>query len=274
MKRLLGLLLILLIIMAGMSVASAEKLYVYADGKYYSSAYYSMDVPDGYSLPLPTVTDENGNKVSVTWKITWQAKGQGNPNSTSFQLVNGTKLKCTWPYGSCEVTATAKSGATIRINASGYRLATKFQFYESTYTVKEGHTQQVELQILESGYMLGPITWKVGDTSVISFVESDPRTGRPTVTALKPGSSTLKATLMNGKSATCTINVLSVRMPGDVNESGSVTLSDGEQLMWYIAGEPYTVNKINSDVNADGALDLKDVLLIFQYDAGWDVTLK
>lgn len=252
---------------------AAETLYVYADGKYYPHCYYSMNVAQGYTADLPVVTDADGNTVSVTWKITWQAAGLGNPESTSFKL-SGNRIKCTWAYGSCEVTATAKSGAKIRINVSGYRLAKKIRFQESEYTVKEGHQVQTEVTIVESGYLPGPITWQVGDTSIIAFTEEWPSTGRPTVTGLKPGTTTLTAILMNGVRATCTITVESVRLPGDANESGGVTLSDGEDVLRYVAGETLSINHINADVNADGVIDIHDALLILQHVAGWNVELK
>lgn len=261
--------------LAGMQFASAaQKLYIYDDGEYYENAYYSMQVPDGYTVDLPLVTDAEGNPVSVTWAITWQAKGQGNPNSTAFKLVSGKKIKCTWAYGSCEVTATAKDGAKIRINVDGFRLAKQIRFREDSYTVKQGHRVQTEITVTEMGYLPGEITWKVGDPTIIQFDERLPQTGMPTVTGLKPGTTTLTATLINGAKATCTITVLDVRMPGDVDESGHVVMYDAELLYWYVAGDNYTINRVNSDVNADGRVDIHDVLLLFQHEAGWDVTLQ
>ena len=34
------------------------------------------------------------------------------------------------------------------------------------------------------------------------------------------------------------------------------------------------MNRTNADVNEDGSVDLKDAVLILQYDAGWNVTLR
>lgn len=63
------------------------------------------------------------------------------------------------------------------------------------------------------------------------------------------------------------------RIPGDADGSGAVNLQDAIYLLeaLTVGGEVYFAN---GDVNADSVLDLRDVLLILQYDAGWDVTLK
>lgn len=65
------------------------------------------------------------------------------------------------------------------------------------------------------------------------------------------------------------------RLPGDVNEDGTVDLKDVTALTRYLAGGwDVTVDESSSDVNADGILDLKDVVLIRRYLAGgWNVTL-
>jgi len=45
-------------------------------------------------------------------------------------------------------------------------------------------------------------------------------------------------------------------------------------LLRAIAGEDVSINNTNADVTGDGAVDLKDVLLILQYIAGWNVSLQ
>lgn len=63
-------------------------------------------------------------------------------------------------------------------------------------------------------------------------------------------------------------------MPGDADSNGDVNLVDVAVLTRYLADGWYeTVDERNSDVNADGVLDLKDVVLIRRFLAGWEVVL-
>ena len=60
---------------------------------------------------------------------------------------------------------------------------------------------------------------------------------------------------------------------GDVNDDGEINLKDVVLLHQYYAGGDVTVNELAADVNGDGAVTLKDVVLLRQYYAGWDVQL-
>ena len=60
---------------------------------------------------------------------------------------------------------------------------------------------------------------------------------------------------------------------GDVNDDGGINLKDVVLLRQYYAGGDVTVNELAADVNGDGAVTLKDVVLLRQYYAGWDVQL-
>lgn len=64
------------------------------------------------------------------------------------------------------------------------------------------------------------------------------------------------------------------RVPGDVDGNDSVNLSDALNLLRSLAGENVNINVANVDVNDDGKADIYDVLLLLQYVAGWNVTLK
>lgn len=260
-----------------LTVLPADNLYILADGELYGNAYYRIDVADGYTVTLPQVVDYYRNPVSVTWKMTYHVPGSGNPTSTGFKL-SGSKLTCTWSSAYCELTATAKDGRTIRMAADGYRLAKEIRFENDTYTIRVGETAQTEVTIVEMGYGLGPITWTVADESIVSFDEVFPQTGRPTVTGLKPGTTKLTATLMNGVKASCTIVVeapyVPPRTPGDANSDGVVDIQDGVRVLQYDVGWNVSINLSNADVNADGAVDMTDAVLILQYDVGWNVELK
>lgn len=261
-----------------LTVAPADDtIYIMTDGKRYTSYYYSMDIPYGYSKKLPDVTDYYGNKISVTWKITSESVHYGNPNKTAFHLSNGS-LKATWVSGDCQLTATAKDGRTIVINADAYRLPDKIKFRYDSYTVNVGEHTQTEVwkdEVMPSADRVGDLTWKVGDTSIIHFEERLPSTGMPSVIGLKPGTTTLTATQPNGAKASCTITVVDPHvLPGDADNSGAVNLEDGILVLRHCEGDGAQINLTNANVNGDSKIDIHDALLIMQYVAGWNVTLK
>ena len=162
--------------------------------------------------------------------------------------------------------------------AWGTCLILKIKFRYDSYTVKVGENAQTEVwkdEAMTSGDRVGDLTWKVGDSSIIRFEERFPATGMPTVIGLKPGTTTLTATQPNGAKAVCTIIVVDPdRRPGDADNSGTVSSSDAIAILQHLSDEGVAINQSNADVNADGEVDEKDALLILQYYAGWDVTLK
>ncbi|MBQ8556056.1 MAG: hypothetical protein IJ438_09330 [Clostridia bacterium] len=247
-----------------------------ADDQLYAGS-TSMSVPSGYSMYMPLVTDYYGNIVPVTWEMTYHVAGSGNPQSTGF-ILEGDVISCTWPYAYCEVTGTAENGARIKISVYGYRLATEIRFQQDEYTVQVGQNVQTDVTIVESGYELGPITWYVGDAEIISFTDALPQTGRPTATGLKAGVTTLRAVLINGASATCTITVedpaSGTRVPGDVNDDGTFDMRDALRMLRWLADWDVTINQTNANVNGDGATDMRDALRMLRKLAGWDVTLQ
>ena len=58
---------------------------------------------------------------------------------------------------------------------------------------------------------------------------------------------------------------------GDVNNDGAVNMKDILQLRKYIAGYSVTINETNTDVNLDGSINMKDVLVIRKYIAGYKI---
>ena len=65
------------------------------------------------------------------------------------------------------------------------------------------------------------------------------------------------------------------RVSGDADGDGERTLLDVAQLIRFLVGGwNVTVDASNSDVNADGIVNLKDAVLLRRYLAGWDVTLR
>ena len=66
-----------------------------------------------------------------------------------------------------------------------------------------------------------------------------------------------------------------VRLAGDANKDGSVSLQDAAVIARHLAGGWHvTIDEDNADVNGDKTVDLKDVVILRRYLAHWDgVTL-
>ena len=64
------------------------------------------------------------------------------------------------------------------------------------------------------------------------------------------------------------------RLPGDVNNDGAVDIKDVTILKQYLAKWNVTINKSNADVTGDGDVTVKDLTLLKQHLAKWNVTLK
>lgn len=67
---------------------------------------------------------------------------------------------------------------------------------------------------------------------------------------------------------------ISEYMPGDINNDGKVNLRDVIRLNQYVAGWDVTVSSGATDVNGDGKTNLRDVIRLNQYVAGWDVSIQ
>lgn len=226
-----------------------------------------IKLPSGYCMQLPQVTDYYGNIVPVTWEMTYEVPGQGNPEDYGF-ILEGDILCCNWPYAMCQVTGTAENGASIRLDVHGFRLAEEIRFQHESYTLVVGESKQTEIMTVEMGYEPGPIYWMVGDPEIISFNPASPSTGRPTATGLKPGTTTLTAELVNGVKATCTITVKKPILLGDANEDGQVDIYDALRIQQLCAGWGVYVRRENADVNGSGGVDLYDAIQILRTVAG------
>ena len=66
------------------------------------------------------------------------------------------------------------------------------------------------------------------------------------------------------------------KVSGDANNDGAIDLKDVVMIRRYVAGGwDVEIDTANADVNSDNAVDLKDVVMLRRYIAGgWDVELK
>ncbi len=63
-------------------------------------------------------------------------------------------------------------------------------------------------------------------------------------------------------------------IPGDVNGDGTVNNKDVVMLFRYASGSDVAVNVAALDVNGDGSVNNKDVVVLFRYVSGADITLS
>ncbi len=63
-------------------------------------------------------------------------------------------------------------------------------------------------------------------------------------------------------------------IPGDIDGTGEVDLSDVTNIARYFAGWDVDVNESALDVDGDGLVNLNDLIHLAQYVAGWDVELR
>lgn len=277
MKKTCAMLLAALLLVAnvvGCAAAWAESggLYIIMEGEQFASNRYTMYVPVNYAVQLPTVVDESGKKVAVTWR-----RDTSEYDSKYYTLYSNGKIKATWPRATGKVIATDSKGRTFELDLVSYTLADKIYCDPGSLTINVGEDRQfcVKPSRNVSGVQVGDMTWTIGDEEIVKFEEADYRSGFHVVTGLKPGTTTITAKQINGATATCTITVVDPHdLPGDADNSDAVNLADAILALRYAAGEDVQINLSNTDVNADGAADVHDALLILQYVAGWSITLK
>ena len=182
---------------------------LYVDGM---PDYATLYVPVNSTVPLPTVTDYLGNRVTVTWNIAYETPGSGNPYAHCISLIGQTSVKGLWHTGAAELTATSAAGKTLKLNVFPYGRAEACGFAESEYTVETGSWVQVDfMPVYASGSAnntLRPqdVTFTLtGDTDCVlaeSFFHYYLFEG------VSEGTVTLKATLYNGQSASAQIHVV------------------------------------------------------------------
>ncbi len=251
-----------------------DALYIIANGQTYTKdRSYGISIAKGYSKTLPDVVNYYGEKVKVTWKITDSVRCDSHKYNVGYNL-SGNTVKSICHECRCTVTATSATGSTIEVDITSFRLASAIGFSDGGNTIEVGQTL-TKTAVVDmfggQGYRLGDITWTVRDPSILEITDVDQNSKRATVKGLKEGKTTLTAKLQNGVNASIQITVTaSSRVPGDVLNNGGVTIEDVIALLEY--SQP--INLSNADVNADGKADIHDALIIMQYIAGWNVTLK
>ena len=250
-----------------LEVLESEKLFIGAG---------FIRVPYGYMMQLPQVTNAKGEIVKVTWAITHDVPGEGNPAASGF-VLEGDTIACVWPFASCELTGTSAKGEKVKLSVQGYFIVEEIHMSQTAIKLDVNRTAELRLLWDEDAGETGEIAWAVEDPTVVQiYGAQDDSPHIITVHGLKPGTSKVAAMLGNGAYAECIVTVYdaNARIPGDANEDEKVDLHDALLVMQYAAGWNVSINGRAADVNADGKVTIEDAILIFQYDSGLNVELR
>ncbi len=236
----------------------------------------SISVPEGFYTFLPELVDYYGNPVDVNWRMVEDIPGLGNPTGTGF-VFEGNVLACSWAHASCIMEATSADGGKFKLYADGYHMVDNIKFYEESYTVNMGEKVTVNVGKDEIGGAMGPVYWAVENERIAVIEPHSEGSSGADVTGLRPGTTKVTATLLNGTTASCTIvveGISPVCIPGDADSDGEVSIMDALAILQKSVGWDVKIDADAADVNASGEADILDALLILQHCVGWDVELK
>ena len=161
----------------------------------------------------------------------------------------------------------------------------KFERVSGGYLIHNVHNPHVVLAVSGDGHnvIVESRTGAANQIWVLRSYSSDPTptatpepTPEPTATLNPSTSAIIASDPTPAPTQTPEPTEAPARVPGDVDENGSVNLTDALLVLKYeLNNEPNpTINLVNANVNGDECVDMLDVSLIAQYAAGWDVTLK
>ncbi|MBQ7542144.1 MAG: hypothetical protein IJT44_07635 [Clostridia bacterium] len=124
---------------------------------------------------------------------------------------------------------------------------------------------------------VGSLVSASGDLLTITFkVADDAQPGTYSFAVTCDANNTLDANIDTYDLGTANGSVTVVRMPGDADGNGQITLRDAILISrWLAGGFNITLDLSSADVNGDGIVNLMDVVLIKRYlVGGWGVTLQ
>lgn len=234
----------------------------------------TLRVPYGYGAYLPKVLDKKGNELDVSWEITHDVPGAGNPEASGFSL-EGDTIICLWPYASCEVTGTTKNGM-VKINVQSYKIVEEISLNRTEISMNKGGYERLELVWDATKGEPSDVTWVMEDENIAKVGSSSEGGTQVVIWGVEYGTTRVAAILDNGVYAVCDVKVYnpSARLPGDANDDGTVDIHDALLVMQHDAGWNVSINGYAADVNADGTVNGQDGLLLLQYSAGLDVELR
>ncbi len=227
---------------------------------------------DGKARMSISEKGELGQTITVVPGTTYTISGYvSNPSADA---------KACWLYG--RVKADSHSVDLIQIGYDGISFkkdADENGYFEKTYTPAEGVTSiEINFSSSTSGYTVYFDDLFMTDGVTLYEEETTTTTKEPTTvdplstTTKKP--TTKKTTLPTETNPVSTTAAPQVKInSGDANDDGAIDMKDVLLLRKFIAHLADTINEQNADCNGDTVLDMKDVLLLRKYLAGFDVSL-
>lgn len=226
---------------------------LYVDGR---DSYADLQMVEGTTVSLPTVTDYYGNQVRVTWKIQSSTKLHDRPNVNAFSLVNnGTKIKCLedgYNSLSATVVATSQKGATLTLYVRAYLPYEMFELSPKESQITTGSWEQIHVNGKKDNNDSAPRTMGkddftytlTGDTDCVSIEPYMPH--YCILYGLKPGTVTLTVKLRNGVTHSSVIQVV---LP-DVCQNGHdpVWKTEEENTVLSKGTEALRCSRCNADL--------------------------
>lgn len=140
----------------------------------------------------------------------------------------------------------------------------KLYLSQNEMVLGKGQESSLNVTVMPSEYVDTNVLWKSSNPSVVSVDQ----TGM--VTALADGEATITVMSSNGVSASCSVMVGNNVNAGDINADGSVDLTDLMSCLHHVSGSRMLegTSLQAADVNGDETVDLADLMRILHYVSG------
>lgn len=209
--------------------------------------------------------------------------GEGITDKTELLTIVG-KVAASDQYGTTYTLTLVTEGNDIVIAGNGATVAnTSHQFKRvvtpSVVTVQSSNTISGTVSYTSGNYTELKVMLETGTEANVSgdgtFSFSEVPNGEHVITATAlDGTKKLngKATIvLTGQNAENLEIELKQGIRGDVNNDGKINNRDLVLMRQYLAGWDVTASEYGLDVNGDGKVNNRDLVLMRQYLAGWDV---
>lgn len=225
-----------------------------------------------HNAKAPTCTEigwdayDTCSRCDYTTYVEKEATGHEYGNPEWIWGENNGTAQVKFPCTKCDhvktvdaIVVTAESKGVIT-----YKAFTVFN--DSTYT--DERTKTVEYTVIfadRDGTVISEKTYHYGDTAEIPDDPAQKEDDTYVYTFKGWDKNPVKVTEDATYTATYKITEKPLFLPGDINGDGSVDNKDVVRLFRYISGGDVTVNRLALDVNGDGEVDNKDVIALFRY---------
>ncbi len=211
------------------------------------------------------VLPENATNPAVTWASSDSAVASVSDSGFVTAVSGGTAV----------ITVTTEDGAftarcTVEVTSPSVPAVipvTGVSLNETLLILMEGETVQLSATVLPANATNPAVTWASSDPSVATVSDSG------FVTAVSVGDINITATTEDGSfTAKCRISIIAYYPPtpyGDINEDGFIDGKDVRLLRQYFAGYNLDISLLLADVDWDTQLTPRDAMILARYVEGW-----